>query len=219
MKCSVRRVLSSNTCLLSLDVSFREGPRPTGYSPVAACFTQHTIISIRLVSCRSSIAETEIRIFFPMHVCSVVFVWICTGTKCSLHNHLLLIWQEMVRNIHVCLQKPPWAIWFALSHFWYWSSIVVSSQPHASDTAPVMYTLITKYSNIPNAVSLLSLLLFIYFTSFRERTRPMWTPYDGWRRWDSNLRTPVCELPALPLCYRQRYFSLDLSLAVYVYMP
>ena len=59
MKCSVRRVLSSITCLLSLELSFRAGPRPTGYSPVAACFTQQTMISIRLVSCRSSIAENE----------------------------------------------------------------------------------------------------------------------------------------------------------------
>ena len=59
MKCSVRRVLSSITCLLSLELSFRAGPRPTGYSPVAACFTQQTMISIRLVSCRSSMAENE----------------------------------------------------------------------------------------------------------------------------------------------------------------
>ena len=34
--------------------TFLLGPRPTGDSPVAACLTQHTMISIRLVSCRSS---------------------------------------------------------------------------------------------------------------------------------------------------------------------
>ena len=28
-----------------------------------------------------------------------------------------------------------------------------------------------------------------------SRTRPILTPYDGWRRWDSNLRTPACKSP------------------------
>ena len=37
-----------------------------------------------------------------------------------------------------------------------------------------------------------------------RRTRPIWTPYDGRRRWDLNLRTPACESPALPLCYGMR---------------
>ena len=39
-----------------------------------------------------------------------------------------------------------------------------------------------------------------------RRTRPILTPYDGRCRWDSNLRTPACESPALPLCYRRRQY-------------
>ena len=35
-------------------------------------------------------------------------------------------------------------------------------------------------------------------------TRPILTPYDGRRQWDSNLRTPACKSPALPLCYGRR---------------
>ena len=34
-----------------------------------------------------------------------------------------------------------------------------------------------------------------------SRTRPILTPYDDRCRWNSNLRTPACESPALPLCY------------------
>ena len=34
-----------------------------------------------------------------------------------------------------------------------------------------------------------------------NRTKPMSTPYDGRCWWDSNLRTPACKSPALPLCY------------------
>ena len=33
-----------------------------------------------------------------------------------------------------------------------------------------------------------------------NRTKPISTPYDGRRWWDSNLRTPACKSPALPLC-------------------
>ena len=32
-----------------------------------------------------------------------------------------------------------------------------------------------------------------------SKTRPILTPYDGRCQWDSNLRTPACESPALPL--------------------
>ena len=51
---------------------------------------------------------------------------------------------------------------------------------------------------------------FFFYHSFilhrlGRRTRPIWTPYDGWHRWDSNLRTPACESPALPLCYGCRH--------------
>jgi len=60
MKCSVSLALSSETCRASFVVGRRlDGPRPTGYSPVAACFTLQTIISIRLVSCRSSRANQQ----------------------------------------------------------------------------------------------------------------------------------------------------------------
>ena len=45
-------------------------------------------------------------------------------------------------------------------------------------------------------------------------TRPTLTPYDGRRRWDSNLRIPACESPALPLCY-----GLWTSLFAYYYQP
>ena len=48
--------------------------------------------------------------------------------------------------------------------------------------------------------------VYFFYHSFtlhrlERRTRPIWTPYDGWRRWDSNLCTPACESPTLPLCY------------------
>ena len=35
-----------------------------------------------------------------------------------------------------------------------------------------------------------------------NRTKPISTPYDGRRWWDSNLLTPACKSPALPLCYK-----------------
>jgi len=58
MKCSVSLALSSETSRASFVVGRRlDGPRPTGYSPVAACFTLQTITSIRLVSWRSSSAN------------------------------------------------------------------------------------------------------------------------------------------------------------------
>ena len=44
-----------------------------------------------------------------------------------------------------------------------------------------------------------------------SRTRPILTPYDGRRRWDSNLRTPACKSPALPLCYGRRKFTIEYS--------
>jgi len=60
MKCSVSLALSSETCRTSFVVGRRlVGPRPTGYSPVAACLTLQTIISMRLVSCRSSNANHQ----------------------------------------------------------------------------------------------------------------------------------------------------------------
>ena len=33
-----------------------------------------------------------------------------------------------------------------------------------------------------------------------SRTKLILTYYGGWRGWDSNLRTPACESPTLPLC-------------------
>ena len=54
------------------------------------------------------------------------------------------------------------------------------------------------------------LLFFCYNHSFilhclESRTRPVLTPYDGLRRWHSNLHTPACGSPALPLCYGHRH--------------
>ena len=52
---------------------------------------------------------------------------------------------------------------------------------------------------------------YFFYHSFmlhrlERRTRPILTPYDGRRQWDSNLRTPAYESPALPLCYgRQQW--------------
>lgn len=40
--------------MMKAGLTFLVGPRPTGGSPVAACLIQQTIISMRLVSCRSS---------------------------------------------------------------------------------------------------------------------------------------------------------------------
>ena len=56
-------------------------------------------------------------------------------------------------------------------------------------------------------------MFFFFYHSFilhrlERRTRPILTPYDGRRhRWDSNLRTPACESPALPLCYGRQHTS------------
>ena len=42
-----------------------------------------------------------------------------------------------------------------------------------------------------------------------SRTRPILTPYNGWHRWELNLRTPGCESPALWLCYELWHSSLS----------
>ena len=55
-------------------------------------------------------------------------------------------------------------------------------------------------------VFIMVFLLHCFYNSLilhrlENRTRPILTPYNG-RRWcDSNLHTPACELPALPLRY------------------
>ena len=38
-----------------------------------------------------------------------------------------------------------------------------------------------------------------------NRTKPISTPFDGRRWWDSNLRTPACKSPTLPLCYGRQH--------------
>ena len=43
-------------------------------------------------------------------------------------------------------------------------------------------------------------LPFIYFTSFREQDKADINSLQWSAQWDSNLRTPACESPALPLC-------------------
>ena len=65
-------------------------------------------------------------------------------------------------------------------------------------------------------------LFFFFFFNFlpyhlflhrlENRTKPISTPYDGRRWWDSNLRTPACKSPVLPLCYgrRRRHLVSDL---------
>ena len=47
----------------------------------------------------------------------------------------------------------------------------------------------------------------LFLHRLENRTKPISTPYDGRRWWDSNLRTPACKSPALPLCYGRRQFS------------
>ena len=44
-------------------------------------------------------------------------------------------------------------------------------------------------------------LPYFFLHRLENRTKPISTIYDGRRWWDSNLRTPACKLPALPLCY------------------
>ena len=41
----------------------------------------------------------------------------------------------------------------------------------------------------------------LFLHCLENRTKPISTPYDGRRWWDSNLRTPTCKSPTLPLCY------------------
>ena len=64
--------------------------------------------------------------------------------------------------------------------------------------------------------------IFIFFIIFflpyhfflhrlENRTKPISTPYDGRRWWDSNLRTPASKSPALPLCYGRRPGHLILT--------
>ena len=50
-----------------------------------------------------------------------------------------------------------------------------------------------------------------------NRTKPISTPYDGRRWWDSNLRTPACKSPALPLCYGRRPIPLPLNMHCAMY--
>ena len=56
-------------------------------------------------------------------------------------------------------------------------------------------------------------LFYFFFTiSFtlhhlESKTRRILTPYDGWCQWDSNLHTPACESPTLPLCYGHQLIS------------
>ena len=60
-------------------------------------------------------------------------------------------------------------------------------------------------SLLSDQVLFLSLLYHSFILHHLEsRTRPILTPYDAQRQWDSNLRASACELPALPLCYRRR---------------
>ena len=47
-------------------------------------------------------------------------------------------------------------------------------------------------------------LPYLFLHRLENRTKPISTPYDGRRLWDSNLRTPACKSPALPLCYGRR---------------
>ena len=45
----------------------------------------------------------------------------------------------------------------------------------------------------------------LFLHHLENRTKPISTPYDGRRWWDSNLRTPACKSPALPLCYGRSF--------------
>ena len=63
------------------------------------------------------------------------------------------------------------------------------------------------------AAELLSFFCFFlpyhfFLHHLENRTKPISTPYDGRRWWDSNLRTPACKSPALPLCYGRRLLRL-----------
>ena len=57
----------------------------------------------------------------------------------------------------------------------------------------------------------ISTFFFFFFLPYHlslhrleNRTKPISTPYYGRRWWDSNLRTPACKSPPLPLCYGRR---------------
>jgi len=93
MKCSVSLPLSSETCRASFVVGRRlVGPRPTGYSPVAACLTLQTIISMRLVSCRSSSASHQ-HTYIIVHFRNDLPSKLTTGEKPITYN-------QQLQNLH-----------------------------------------------------------------------------------------------------------------------
>ena len=71
------------------------------------------------------------------------------------------------------------------------------------------------YVGIQRRIKLLQAIHYYFFFlpyhfflhRLENRTKPTSTPYDGRRWWDSNLRTPACKSPALPLCYGRRHYS------------
>ena len=55
----------------------------------------------------------------------------------------------------------------------------------------------------------------LFLHRLENRTKPISTPYDGRRWWDSNLRTPACKSPALPLCYYSLHVSVDVLIMMH----
>ena len=48
----------------------------------------------------------------------------------------------------------------------------------------------------------------LFLHHLENRTKPISTPYDGRRWWDSNLRTPACKSPAVLYCATKLCYSI-----------
>ena len=69
---------------------------------------------------------------------------------------------------------------------------------------------IVKCMKVPSCFVFVFFFLFflpyhLFLHHLENRTKPISTPYDGRRWWDSNLRTLACKSPALPVCYGRQF--------------
>ena len=84
----------------------------------------------------------------------------------------------------------------------------------------VLIVLSNKYDSPQASVQRIFFFFFfflpyhLFLHRLENRTKPISTPYDGRRWWDSNLRTPACKSPALPLCYGRRLQRICFGLSV-----
>ena len=82
---------------------------------------------------------------------------------------------------------------------------------------PCIYHFIRHKQAMPTSIFYFFCLPYhIFLHRLENRTNPISTPYDGRCWWDSNLRTPACKSPALPLCYGRRQHVNVLSITRHI---